>query len=542
MAEKKQESSSNIEKFQKEFKTVTFDSEVTTDELVKLREEYEKTKNDISESTKKEIERFLESTAKTMITGGGFEIRDPIKDAIFLKKNLKFNEATVKLIMKDYNENGGKGVVYSEDFDDKNVLFYAKGKWASGSSLLNRTGVIISHPESIGRVEKALKNELKGKQPEKLQVQESMSSAKKSPVIQEPMSSAKIVPPVVISTAPEDTEKAPAEEAVKPAVKPEKKSKSSDSHKKKTKTYEKKEKKIVENPSDGDTGAITGDRVIVRNADDSKTSCLLNKTDSVILNGETKKLKRGLYFGIQMEDGTVGYVHSKYIKLEKAPKIEVSGETIEQAKARLISSIEAAKGLEKQDKSDMEALKKAENELHSAIKEAEGASKTGTLEQIIAAQARLESAVAKRNEIIDKMKADGEKAKEKIDTTGSISSADLEKIEKGETVEVAKWKSTTADDRKYTSEDKKENEGPGVEFIKDGETGFFKKVEIYTNTFEIYKKSGKYILEMNGSGFFSDDTLPFEKMPTKSELDKAMNEMLKKKADKKFSQKLEIVR
>lgn len=53
----------------------------------------------------------------------------------------------------------------------------------------------------------------------------------------------------------------------------------------------------------------------------------------------------------------------------------------------------------------------------------------------------------------------------------------------------------------------------------------------HSSNFELYKKDGKFILEMNNSEDFSDKKFPFNAMPTKQELEDKINEMKNDKID-----------
>ena len=553
-----------LKKFKKDL-DATPKNNMTIDRLNLLRKDYIESMAEASDNTKKEIEAFFKSTAETMLISWGFPIIDPINDPIFLKNILWFNESVVNQIMQDYRDNRNKWTIFSKDLSDKSVLYFATNKvrW----NWFYKEWAIESNPERIKRVEAALENNNK------------QIATKETPKAWETFKDIKWNNEFPTKSDKElvwYNWKATQRWVSKAWIKwiyqwefkdgktnwkwnyyyesgdgyvwefknnsrnwlwtytyanwnyetwefkdwnlftweynskdwvligrfnnwkytettLEESKKNTESKKsgwekhydnvrkhRKPKKHEKKEKAVIENPKDWEYWVIAGNNVIVRNWDDSKTPYKLNKTDRIILNWETKQLKRWLYFGIKMDDWKVCYIHSAYIKIEKAQNNQT---------ASVPENIPAA---QQSDKS----TQNADVDTHAS-------------------------------------------------TEGCILSADaIDKIEKWNTIDVAKWKATAIDDRRYTYEDEREfGRGPGVEFVKDWDNGFYKRVSTFESKFEFYKKDGKYVLNMNRTGVINNDKAYFDSMPSDSELNKKINEMIAEyeNNNKRLGEKIERI-
>lgn len=275
----------------------------------------------------------------------------------------------------------------------------------------------------------------------------------------------------------------------------------------------------------GETGIVSWSNVRIRNKDWKYSwNENVNKWDELILTWEKIKLPKWIYYGIEMEDGSVGYIHSRYIKLDKNPKIEksekdTSKEQLEKAKNSLSDAVKTAKEMLKDDKKDLEKIKAVDKKIAEKLKEIDKLlAGNANIEQINKASEELEKLIKERQELLKKMENSGKKVEEKIDKVQETTKwwGYGEKVEKWEKVVVAEYKVVWR-------EDDVDMDTPGRKY--DKEKWIFYRKSLYENDFELYKKDWKYILEMNWTWVFSDDKLTFDKIPTKDELKKKIDEM-----------------
>ncbi|EKE25984.1 MAG: TPR protein [uncultured bacterium (gcode 4)] len=233
---------------------------------------------------------------------------------------------------------------------------------------------------------------------------------------------------------------------------------------------------------------------------------------------------------VKLSDWKIWYVALRYLQFSKANEVKESWETIENAKSKLSASISTAKSLEKQDLKNMEALKNVWKEIEEAIKVAEKINdkKDLTISEINEANKKLEDLLTKRNNILKEMQTKTEPEKVSADLSSWIK----EKLENGETVEVASYKYMQREDWQFTYEDS------DVKY--DEEKWILYKEKTYSESFDLYKKNGCYILEMDGISIFSDDKHTFTSLPSRSEIIAKIEEMKNKYTNLQTKEKVEV--
>lgn len=283
-----------------------------------------------------------------------------------------------------------------------------------------------------------------------------------------------------------------------------------------------------------DNAIVTGNNIRIRNKNWTfNWNENVNKSDKLILTWETVKMKKGLYYWIKMEDNTTWYIYSKCVKIEKNTKTEAQDnpkELLKNAKQALSSAIDSTKIFEKDSAKLEKELLESHKSVVEARKNAEKVSKDSNakLEDINRVLEDLKTAQKNYEKIAKELATKAETARKKVEEKQQKIKSNFDekiafKIEACEKVVVAEYKVI------WREQDNINMDSPGRKTWKDKDWNrYYYRETVYENDFELYKKDGKYILEMNGSGVFSDNKLIFDKIPTKEELNKKIDEMSKK--------------
>lgn len=288
-----------------------------------------------------------------------------------------------------------------------------------------------------------------------------------------------------------------------------------------------------------DNAIVIGNNVRIRNKNWTfNWNENVNKSDKLVLTWETVKMKKGLYYWIKMEDNTTWFIHSKYVKIEKNSKIETkddSKELLEKAKQALSSAIDSTKIFEKESSALEWELKSAHSNLIEARKKAEEVQKDSNakLEDINKVLEDLKTAQENYEKIAKELADKAEIARKKTEEQQKIKSNFDEKIAQELADKVEAWEKVVVAEYSviWREQDNIDMDSPGRKIWKDKDWNkYYYRETVYENDFELFKdrKDNKYYLKMN-TGLFSYDILPpFDKIPTKEELNKKIDEMSKK--------------
>lgn len=268
---------------------------------------------------------------------------------------------------------------------------------------------------------------------------------------------------------------------------------------------------------------------------------LLNNWNQVILTWKIIDLSRGQYYEIKYDWDKIWYVSAQYIgniKRFEPTKPTAPWEETQQVKvdAKVATPVKVDVG-DNDDLWNEESLRAADVELRKAIADAEIAVKSWTTSDLDSVQENLAKAIEKWNDTQKRVKGDWW---EVLEWKTYLSKDVIKGLEAGDTMEIAKWRASTTDWKKYTYEEQQKLSSSWKKFKKDWEGSYYNELDFTENTFEMYKKDGKYILEMNGSWVFDDKT-EFYKIPTNTELKDRMDFMMKHKFGKEENQKFEIL-
>lgn len=153
MSQKPNESWNEVfQNFKNEFTKATSDKEITIQELKTLREEYEKSeKLIITQETKAQIKEFFTSVAKTMLTWWWFPILNWEKDFIFLE-SIWYSKQSVDSMREKYNKAWNKWVIFDYSWE----LSFKSSVWTGGRWFLTRTWVIILNEQRLLNTKNAL--------------------------------------------------------------------------------------------------------------------------------------------------------------------------------------------------------------------------------------------------------------------------------------------------------------------------------------------------------------------------------------------------
>ena len=307
MAEKQSELSW-VKKFHNEFSKAVSDKELTIEELQLLREEYDKTKNDIVTNVKKDIEAFFKSTSKTMLTWWGFQILNPEKDFTFLE-SIWYSKKSVDSMRNLYKNNWNKWVIY----DDEWILYFASSKWNLWQWMFTRTWIIELNKDSLLNLNAGLEVEM--------DIQRLWK-----------------IPTDKTSEPPKN------ENDNNTKIKPKRKSKKS-----RGAGVERAPKEdqwiwsqVKENPKNNEIWILTWNNVILRDENNNSIWLQVNKWDKVILSWDVKEFSKWLYYWVKMQDNSIKYIHSKYINIEKTKVPEIN----QNAQIQILESLHKIKWLE----------------------------------------------------------------------------------------------------------------------------------------------------------------------------------------------------
>lgn len=477
------------------------DWKLTPDELKNLTEWFEQEKNKITEETKNKMQEFLRRNTKTMLEWLGYPVWINLERDLKILETLWYDISWLREIINrtkyDPKIDWTRYVWLNKSWNDWNKLFLRREwewTWYSTSDidLIYTKEIQINYNKEL---------EEKNNSNFKKEDSEIVNSWNKN-------------------TDAKQTKKESKNTSVK---------------------ISKKERIWNRELIKWETGIVSWNNVRIRNKDWKYSwNENVNKWDELILTWEKIKLPKWIYYGIEMEDGSIWYIHSRYIKLDKKPKIEkdTSKETLENAKKSLQEAVKSAKEMLKNDKKDLEKIKAVDKKISDKLSEIDKLLATNaTIDQINKASEELEKLIKERQELLKKMENSGKKLEEKIDKVQEITKwwGYSEKVEKWEKVVVAEYKVI------WRNEHNVDLDTPGHKY--DKKTWTYYTELLYENDFELYKKESKYILEMNWSWVFSDETIIFDKIPTKDELKKKIDEMSKKYMDwdsRKFELKINL--
>ena len=263
---------------------------------------------------------------------------------------------------------------------------------------------------------------------------------------------------------------------------------------------------------------------------------IVAKWTNLQLTWESKKMRWLEYVWVKLASWETGFVAKKYLLIWKwKAEAKESAPDITKAREKLEKNLWIASDIEKRASDTQDNLKLAKDKLIEAISKAKiiKENPNATIEEINLADSKLEEAIKKYNEALAKVKvavptkeAEVKKSKYSLDMT-SIKS----KVDKWDTVEILNYKITTIEDN-LSYEDQGAKQDP--------KTWKFQRENIYSNTFEIYKKWEKYRLERNGSWVFSDDYLEFDSFPNESQIESWVTKLTDSIFKKDPSAKLEV--